>query len=131
KNISSRYDGVDVTQLLSELSQRAGVDFVYEPGSIERVPADFRKIKLLLDNATIKQALESIAAFTGLGYVANDNGVYFWNATYGFGAAGRDPVIATMQLDNGVTVLMTESKTPRDVKEYIQFNKEREYKKLH
>jgi len=130
KNISVRYDGVDVTQVLSELSSRSGVDFTYEPGAIQRVPIEFRKVRLVLDNATIRQALESLAAFTGLGYVANDAGVYFWNATYGFGAAGRDPIVGSLQLDNGMTLYLPESKVPQDLREYFQFKMAKEYEKV-
>src|SRR5438094_601344 len=108
KTISVRYEAVDVTQVLSELSQRSGVDFVYEPGAIQRVPAQYRTIpKLVLIEVPIKQALESLAAFTGLGYVANEAGVYIWNATYGFGAGGGnpDPGVCTMQRDGGLSLL--------------------------
>jgi hypothetical protein len=130
KTISVRYDGVDVTQVLSELSSRSGIDFTYEPGAIQRVPLEFRKVRLVLDNASIRQALESLAGFTGLGYVANDQGVYFWNATYGFGAGGRDPVVGSLQLDNGMTLYLPESKVPPDLREYFTFKMNREYARL-
>jgi len=130
KTISVRYDGVDVTQVLSELSLRSGVDFTYEPGAIQRVPIEFRKVRLVLDNASIRQALESLAAFTGLGYVANDQGVYFWNATYGYGAGGRDRIVGSLQLDNGITLYLPESKVPADLREYFAFKVNKEYAKL-
>jgi len=133
KTVSVRYEGVDVTQVLSDLSQRSGVDFIYEPGAIQRVPTQYRTIpKLVLIDVPIKQALESLAAFTGLGYVANEGGVYIWNATYGYGAGGgsSDPVVATMQLDNGMTVMMRSSVVPDDIRQYIQFKQKREFDKL-
>lgn len=130
KTITVRYEGVDVTQVLAELSARCGVDFVYEPGAIQRVPIEFRKVRLVLDNATIRQALESLAGFTGLGYVANDAGVYFWNATYGFGAAGRDPVMGSITLDNGITVFLRENQIPKDLRQYIEHRTSREFDKL-
>jgi hypothetical protein len=135
KTVSVRYEGVDVTQVLSDLSQRSGVDFVYEPGAIQRVPTQYRTIpKLVLIDVPIKQALESLAAFTGLGYVANEGGVYIWNATYGYGAGGGggsgDPVVCTMQLDNGLTLMMRASSVPDDVKQYIQLKQKREFDKL-
>jgi type II secretory pathway component GspD/PulD (secretin) len=133
KSISVRYDGADVAQVLSELSQRSGVEFTYEPGAIQRIPPEFRRIRLVLDNATIKQALETLAGFTGLGYVVNDAGVYFWNATYNTaGAAGgqRDPVIGSIQLDNGTQVFLRESTTPPDLREYIAQKTRREFDKL-
>ena len=120
KPISIRYDGVDISQVLSELADRSGVNFVYEPGAVQRVPSDFRKVKLVLVDTPVKQALENLAAFTGLGYQVNDAGVYIWNATYGFGAGGRDPVLATLQLGGGVTVVITESRCPPDIREYIE-----------
>jgi len=135
KTVSVRYEGVDVTQVLSDLSQRSGVDFVFEPGAIQRVPTQYRTIpKLVLIDVPIKQALESLAAFTGLGYVANEGGVYIWNATYGYGAGGGggsgDPVVCTMQLDNGLTLMMRASSVPDDVKQYIQLKQKREFDKL-
>jgi hypothetical protein len=133
KTISARYEGVDVTQVLAELSQRSGVDFTYEPGAIQRVPAQYRTIpKLVLIDVPIKQALESLAAFTGLGYVANESGVYFWNATYGYGAGGGagDPVVCTLQLDNGLTLMMRANSVPDDIRQYIDAKEKREFEKL-
>jgi len=133
KTISARYEGADVTQVLAELSQRSGVDFIYEPGAIQRVPTQYRTIpKLVLVDVPIKQALESLAAFTGLGYVANESGVYIWNATYGYGAGGGnpDPVVCTMQLDGGVTIMMRSSAFPEEIRQYIDFKKQREVEKL-
>jgi hypothetical protein len=134
KTISVRYDGVDVAQVLTELSQRSGVEFTYEPGAIQHIPNEFRRIKLVLDNASIKQALETLAGFTGLAYVVNDAGVYFWNATYsvtGGGAGGqRDPVIGSIQLDNGTQVFLRESTIPPDLREYIAQKTKREFDKL-
>lgn len=130
RTISVRYDGADVTQVLADLSQRAGVEFTYEVGAIQRVPVEFRKVRLVLDNATIRQALESIAGFSGLGYVANEAGVYIWNATYGFGAGGRDPVIGTLQLDNGMQIQLRESQVPADLRQYIEHKTKRAYEQL-
>jgi hypothetical protein len=131
KQISVRYDGVDVDQVLRELSARSGVEFTMEPGATQRVPREYRKVRLVLDNATIQQALESLAGFTGLGYVINESGVYIWNATYGFGAGGnQDPVVGMLQLDNGMQVLMRQSQVPADVREYMEYKTGKEYQKL-
>ena len=79
KSLTARYRNVDVGQVLLELFQRAGVDFTVDPGSFERIPTGYRNITLLLDNATIQQALETIGGYTGLGFEATDNGVHVWN----------------------------------------------------
>ena len=76
KTISARYNGVDVSQVLLELSQRAGVDFSVDPGVYQKVPAQFRNIQLMLDNASVQQALETIGGYTGLGFDITDKGVH-------------------------------------------------------
>jgi hypothetical protein len=130
KTISIRYNGVDVSQVLAELSQRSGVDFNIEPGAIQRIPSEFRTIRLVLGNATIKQALENLAGFTGLGYVVNETGVYIWNQAATASSTQRDPVVGTIQLDNGMVVFVRESECPPDVNEYLKARKQREYEKL-
>src|SRR5205823_2664669 len=79
KTLTARYKGVEVGQVVMELLQRAGVDCTVDPGSYERVPAPYRSVTLLLDNATIQQALETIGGYTGLGFDISDNGVRVWN----------------------------------------------------
>ena len=60
--------------MLLELSQRAGVDFTVDPGAYQKIPAQFRNIQLLLDNASVQQALQSIGGYTGLGFDITDKG---------------------------------------------------------
>jgi hypothetical protein len=130
KTITIRYNGVDVSQVLAELSQRAGVDFSIEPGAIQRIPAEFRTIRLYLDNATIKQALESLAGFTGLGYVVNDSGVYIWNQSNNPAGAARDPAIGLIPLDNGMQIIVPQSQIPPDMQEYLKARTNRELDKI-
>ena len=130
KTISIRYNGVDVSQALAELSQRAGVDFAIEPGAIQRIPTEFRTIRLILDNATIKQALENLAGFTGLGYIVNENGVYIWNQMNTPGGQARDPIVTMIPLDNGMTVLVPRSQISPDMLEYIHARTQRELNKV-
>ena len=77
--ISVRYTGVDVAQVLLELSQRAGVPLDVDPGAYQRVPPAYRRVSLLLDDATVQQALESIGGYTGLGFDVTDAGVHVYN----------------------------------------------------
>lgn len=129
KTVNIRYNGVDVTQVLMELSQRAGVDFMIEPGAIQRIPVEFRTVRLILDNVTIRQALESLAGFTGLGYIINDRGVYIWNNTSTTGGS-RDRTIAIITLDNGMQVMVTESQVTPEMREYLRHKTAQELERV-
>ena len=76
KTLTARYNGVDVSQVLLELFQRAGVDFTVDPGAYQKIPTGFRSIQLMLDNATVQQSLESISGFTGLSFDITEKGVH-------------------------------------------------------
>ncbi len=133
KKVSARFNGVDVAQVLTDLSERSGVAFEIEAGAVQRLRPESRIIKLHLDNASIRQALESIRGFTGLDYAVKPAGVYVWNnAAGGAGAGGQanDPVIALMPLDNGMQVMVRESQLPDDVKQYIRHKMTQEVGKV-
>jgi hypothetical protein len=134
KTVNISYNGVDLSQVLMELSQRAGVDFDIQPGSIQAVPPEFRTVRLFFDNVTVKQALDSLAGFTGLSWTANDKGVYIWSQTADGRAAGpvpaRDPAVGLIQLDNGVQLILPQSQLPPDVREYLRHRADREIAKL-
>ena len=131
KTITMRFAGVDVAQVLTELSQRAGVRFEIEPGALQRVPAEVRNVQLMLDNSTVLQAMESVAGFTGLGYAVTPRGVYIWNQTYGDPSGRRDRVVGTMTLpDAGMQVFIFESQVPPDMKEYLKIRREKEFEKV-
>jgi hypothetical protein len=130
RTVTVRYPGTDVMQVLTELSQKAGVPFEIEPGAIQRIAPEARRIKLDLYDASILRALEAIAGFTGLGYVVNEKGVYIWNAASNPAVAARDPVIGTVRLENGMEVMIRESQVPPDMQEYIRLRTKRELEKL-
>jgi hypothetical protein len=75
KRITTRFSGQDISSVLLELSNRSGVAFQIEPGAVQKIPPQFRNIRLSLYDATVQQALESIDGFTGLGYSVTDAGV--------------------------------------------------------
>ncbi|CAN5606066.1 hypothetical protein BH10PLA1_BH10PLA1_11820 [soil metagenome] len=130
KTVTVRYNGVDISQVLTELAQAAGVEFTIQPGAVQKIPADFRKVNLLLDNATVKQALENISGFTGLGYVVNEKGVYIWNQSAETPAVGgRDPIIGSIPLD-GMQLFIQTSAVPPDVREYLNYKKQVEIEKV-
>ena len=130
KTITVHYPGTDVSQVLTELSQKADVPFEIEPGAIQRIVPEFRKIRLDLYDASITKALEAIAGFTGLGYVVNDKGVYIWNQSNSPATAARDPVIGLLQLDNGMQILVPKSEVPEDMQEYLKSRTQRELDKI-
>jgi len=124
KTVTVRYSSTDISQVLTELSQAAGVDFLIQPGAVQKIPQDFRKVNLLLDNATVRQALENISGFTGLGYVVNEKGVYIWNQSAETPTVGqRDPIIGSIPLD-GLQVFIPTSAVPPDVRDYLNYKKQ-------
>lgn len=131
KTITMRFAGVDVAQVLTELSEQSGVRFEIEPGALQRVSPEVRNVQLMLDNSSVLQAMDSVAGFTGLGYVVTPRGVYIWNQSYAEPAGRRDRVIGMMTLpDSGVQVLVFESQVPPDMKEYFKFRREKELEKI-
>ncbi|MEO6434378.1 MAG: hypothetical protein ABIP55_01275 [Tepidisphaeraceae bacterium] len=131
KTITRRFGGVDVGQVLAELATLSGVNFAIEPGSIQRIAGDSRNIRLILDNAPIAQALESIAGFTGLAWSVNEKGVYVWNPGTAAGAgANREPSAGLIMLDNGMQVVVRESHIPADLREYVKHKTAQHFEKM-
>lgn len=132
KTLNARFEGEELTQVLQTLAERAGVHFEIEPGAIQRVPPQFRTIRLVLDEATVRQALESIDGLTGLGYTVKGDSVYIWNQSPDPEAsvAKTDPVVALLQLDNGIQVFLREKELPADIREYTEHKKEKEFARL-
>lgn len=132
RTISCRFNATDVGQVLTELSLGAGVDFSIEPGALQRVPADFRRITLVLDNARVREALEDIRGVTGLDYAVKSTGVYLWNQNSPPTATANamSPIVATLQLDNGMSIFLRANEMPADLLEYVEHKKLQEFKRL-
>ncbi|MDB5297155.1 MAG: hypothetical protein JWO31_3138, partial [Phycisphaerales bacterium] len=120
KSVSNRYAGAELGQVLEDLRRTAGVPFEVEPGAIQRVPAEFRTIRAVWDNVTVRQALEALKGFAGIDYVVTDAGVRITNPAPAIAAAPIDPVLAMVQLDNGMTVFVRESQVPPELRAYLQ-----------
>jgi hypothetical protein len=129
KEITLRHDGTDVAQVLSELSVRSGVPFRYEPGTFQELAPQSRAIRLVL-NATVMDALEAICGMTGLAYQVKEGEVYLWNAASSTAAASRPRTIAMLQTESGMLILITDQTCPPDVREYIEFQKNKHYDAL-
>lgn len=110
--VTLRYDGIDISSVLLDLSRKTNVPFLIEPGAIQRVTPEFRIINLSAD-ATIRQSLESLQGYTGLGYVITDEGVYIWNQNSNPERRGR--VIATVAV-GGASVLVYEDQLSDEAK---------------
>ncbi|HEX4125287.1 MAG TPA: STN domain-containing protein, partial [Tepidisphaeraceae bacterium] len=126
RTITAQYNGVDVQQVLDDLAQKAGVEFEMEPGAIQRVPTEFRSIKLVLSNAPIRQVLDSIAGVTGLNYAVTSDGVYIWDQNpHPAAAAGNngDRVIALLPMGNGMQLLVRNSDLPERLRRYAEQEK--------
>jgi len=128
--ITVRYNGVDVHQVLAELAQRSGVEFTIEPGAIQRIPPEFRTLRLQLNDASVQQAIESIVGFTGLNYNITDRGIYVWNPSTTPGVGARDPIVGMVQVDSGMQLLIPQSQVPADMQEYLRMKMQRELKKI-
>jgi len=132
RTVTKRYSGANVAQVLTELSDAAGVEFSLEPGAIQRVPPEFRRISLILDNARIREALEDIRGVTGMDYVIKSTGIYLWNQNAPAAAAATpaSPIFGTLQLDNGMSIFLRAGDLPPDILEYAEHKKQMEYKRL-
>jgi hypothetical protein len=126
--------GMDVQQVLADVSNRTGVPFEYQPGVIAQLPPEARAIRGVLENAKGIQILGAISAATGLGYTIVDDHVVIAQPGAG-GAAGaaaqpRDPAMIFIPMDNGMQILVPSSQVPDDVKQYLRFKTQRRIAEL-
>src|SRR5947209_1160684 len=121
KTITARYNGVDVTQVLNDLSQRAGVRFDIEPGALQGIPPESRSIRLVLDDYSIQSALDSLSGISGLDYMIKGDAVYVWNQNPGGSNQSRDRILLMEPVrGTDMTVLVPESQVPSDIRDYIK-----------
>jgi len=112
--------GMDVMQLLGEISARTKVPIDYQPGVIQTVPLEARNVRGVVENAPAHQILEEISASTGLLYAIEDEKVTISSPQAAGGAAPRDPAVGLIQLDNGMQILVPSSQVPADMREYLR-----------
>lgn len=130
KTISLRYDSVDIAQVLLELSQRAGIAFTIEPGALQRISPEFRSIRLFLDNASIRQAMESICGITGLQYIITRDGLYFSNPSTAR-TGGRDPIVGILNIpDLNIQILVPQSQVSDELRAYLQHKMDEQLRQL-
>ncbi|MCC6240529.1 MAG: hypothetical protein IT448_09555 [Phycisphaerales bacterium] len=130
RTVNLRLKGVPLSQVLIELQTLAGVDFVIEPGALQRVAPEFRIIQLDVQRRSVKEVLETLAGITGLAYTVNDQGVYLWYNATASATSARNPVIGYFTLDNGMNVFIRQDQLGSDLQQYIEFKTGKEIEKL-
>lgn len=128
--VSLRYDGVDVAQVLVDLARQTGVELAIEPGAIQRVTPEFRIIRMSVESASARQALESLQGYTGLGYAITDTGVYVWNQNSNPASASRGRVIATITTPSGANVLIYEDMLSPEARDALRAEQQHAAAKL-
>ena len=129
RTITVRYNGVDLAQVLTELSQKSGVHFDIEPGAIQQATPEARNIRLVLDDYSIEDALVALSGITGLDFMVRDSGVYFWSQSSGGGS--RDPVLIIMTVrGTDMQLLIHASQVPADIREYLKAKSQKEFKNI-
>jgi len=130
RTVTIRYNGVDVLQVLMELTARCGVRFDFQPGAIQQVHPDARTIRAIFENASVHQILDAVAGSTGLTYQIKQDTVVITNPAVTGAPGPRDPIVGMIQLDNGVQIMLPTSQVPPDVREYLKFRAKKEIEKL-
>jgi len=78
RRVSARYANLPLSQILTDLGEKAGVNVFFEPGMMNKLPPSISQgYTLLLQSPSVRQALELIAAETGVRYEIEPDGVRF------------------------------------------------------
>lgn len=114
-------------EIMQAIGDSVGVRIQIEPGALTTLPPQVQKnFSLDVRNKTAEQALDEIAAYTGLGYLIGPEGVMFFRpegltSAAGTGGPNPDPYMAklTIELGDGKTMdwLIRRSELPADLLE--------------
>ncbi|HVP10588.1 MAG TPA: DUF4974 domain-containing protein [Phycisphaerae bacterium] len=132
RRISVRYTNAPLSKILNDLADRADVLVFFEPGIMLKLPhATAQSYTLLLDQSSIRQALELIAAETGLKYEIRRDGIYIGlsealagpTTTAPAAPTRRSPYVARITVPSkdgtfSLDFLLTADELPPDVLEY-------------
>jgi hypothetical protein len=75
KRIMLRFRDAPLQQVLLDLQAQSGTTFQMSPGALQQVPAAYSRVTLVLEDASIDQALQSISGVTGLKFTPAADGV--------------------------------------------------------
>ncbi len=128
-------DAVDVQEAISELQQAARVPFNIEPGALQQVPEQHRRITVELRNSTVAEALGRLGGITGLAYDVSDNGVYIYHTSSasaghttrpGAGSGSSlEQAILLVDLGDGMSLLLYPSDLPAELRARLQERRRR------
>jgi hypothetical protein len=132
RRITVRYTNAPLSKILNDLADQADVAVFFEPGIMMRLPrSTAQSYTLLLDQSSIRQALELIAAETGLKYEVRRDGIYIGmsealagpTTTAPAALARRTPYLAKITVPSkdgsfSLDFLLTAEELPPDVLEY-------------
>ena len=95
KKVSLRYQNIPLTQVLLDLARKGRVKLTLTPGVMALLPANIRDtFTLVMDDASIEQALEVIAGATGLEFVPSAQGLGVKPSLYMQVSSNATPVAA-------------------------------------
>lgn len=130
--ISLRRNNRPLFDIMQAIGGKAGVSIRAEPGALAALPlAVQRNFSLNVQRQPAEQVLDSIAAYTGLGYVVTPEGVLFFRADDSAGSSSPsvqpsvpgpsgDPYVAkmTIRLEDGTNAewLIRRSELPEDLR---------------
>jgi len=140
RTVTAQYNEVQLRDVLLDLVvNRAGLELKLEPGVLASLPThQVERFRMTLENVTVHQALQLVAAETGLAFFVETDGVRFAAGTFaGAGsstASSTDPAAAavlrtnpivgqiTIPSENGSTIsfFLREQDLPPDVNQLRQ-----------
>lgn len=130
KPVSLAYDTVELQQVIDDLERMAGLPFRIEPGALAKVEKRFQKVRLFLEDKTVRQALESIGGVSGLAWEVDGDGIYLWHVdgdgdqrrprTPLLGFRNTEQPVLLVDLGDGTSLLVYESELPREARERLE-----------
>lgn len=141
RHIDLRMNNKPLFDVVAAVGASAGVPVRVEPGALQALPINVRRnFSVNLSNRAAEHALDAIAAYTGLSYLIDANGVLFYNPDAGASSStapverasppvsmeyrgaddrGADPYVASMEVDLGdgrtIRWLIRESELPPEL----------------
>ncbi len=110
RSIDLRMNSRPLFDILTAIGEAAGVPVRVDPEALRDLPINVRQsFSVNLSNRTAEQALDAVAAYSGLSYLIDPNGVLFYSPATGVSraaqsaapAGGGDPYVASMEVELG------------------------------
>jgi hypothetical protein len=76
KTVNMRFRHESLEQMLKDLSQESGVDFIFGPGTLDKVPSSKQMPDADLSGQSVKEALQFLTALTNLNFTVTADGVF-------------------------------------------------------